>query len=116
MQVAPGGRLPPAYWKKPVGKLETAMPPQLFIVAPVACRPVRAASRSSSNAMPVTVSVALKFVRVSSRLTEPPGPTGSPMNSFVNARMSDWTVSVSLAGGSTTGAPMVAERSLVEFR
>ena len=100
MQVSFRISVPKTYEKNPVGNgnEELTVPPQLLRVKPVAVIPLNAASRSSENAISVTVSVELRLVSVNSRLTVSPGWTGSSVNSLVISSRVELTSSTSTAG------------------
>ncbi len=67
------------------------------------------------KAMSVTVSTAERLVRTNSRVTVPPGATGSSVNSLVSCSRVEVTVSTSAAGGTTTEPPWLADKELVEL-
>ena len=65
-------------------------------------RPARAAPRASVKSIAEAACPVSRLVRVNSRVTVPPGVTGSSVNALLSARRVEATVSSSVAGGRKT--------------
>ena len=77
-------------------------------------RPVRASPRASVKSIAEAACPASRLVRVNSRVTVPPGATGSSVNALVSARKVEATSSSSVAGGRKNGVPsMMAKLKVV---
>ena len=97
-QLPPAGKDPPANSMVPGFGLALAIPPQTETGNPVACKPDRAAFKSSVNVILVIGFVISRFSSVNLKATVPPGATGSSINYLVNWMSSELTTSTSVAG------------------
>ncbi len=98
VQLSPGASVPPASVSSEVPDRVEPVPQTSFIGSPAAARPASAAFRSSVNVIAVaSPDDAASWLSVNSRVTVPPGRTGSSVNDLVIPGAAT-TASVSLAG------------------